>query len=145
MLSVRELAKGEFLYSKGDPSHWFYFMLKGKIELLVDGGAGTSEFKFSKNADEFDFFGMKQFTQEPRNDYARVVSEGGAWVVFIHKDQYEQIVKKTQLSASEQKIDFLIRYVPKLRAVSRSMIEELEVFFMKQVLTQGFIIQKQDE
>jgi signal-transduction protein with cAMP-binding, CBS, and nucleotidyltransferase domain len=90
---VQELSRGDFLYKKGDTSQWFYFMLKGKIEIMVDGGA-PGEFKFSKNADEFDFFGMKQFTSEQRNDYARVVSET-AWVLFIHKDQYEQIVKKT--------------------------------------------------
>ncbi len=46
---------------------------------------------------------------------------------------------------SEQKIDFLMRYVPRLRAVSRNVIEELEVFFIKEVATQGFILQKQDE
>jgi signal-transduction protein with cAMP-binding, CBS, and nucleotidyltransferase domain len=126
-MSVRELKKGDFLYRKGDNSQWFFFMLKGKIEIVVESGG---EFKFSKNADEFEFFGMKQFTSELRNDFARVVTEV-AWVLFIHKDQYELIVKKTQLSASEQKIDFLIRYVPKLRSVNRSMIEELEVFFMK--------------
>lgn len=49
-------------------------------------------------------------------------------------------MKKTQLSASEQKIDFLLRYVPKLRAVSRTMIEELEVFFIKEVITQGYVV-----
>ena len=45
------------------------------------------------------------------------------------------IVKKTQLSTSEQKVDFLVRYVPRLRAVARSMVEELEVFFIKEVAT----------
>lgn len=54
-------------------------------------------------------------------------------------------MKKTILSEGEKKIDFLIRYVPKLRNASRTMIEELEVFFIKQVYTLGFLIQKQDE
>jgi len=38
-----------------------------------------------------------------------------------------------------------MRYVPKLRTASRTMIEEFEVFFMKEVVTQGYLIQKQDE
>jgi CRP-like cAMP-binding protein len=38
-----------------------------------------------------------------------------------------------------------VRYVPRLRAVSRNVIEELEVFFIKEVVTQGYILQKQDE
>lgn len=63
VLSIQELNRGDFLYKKGDSSQWFYFMLKGKIEIVVDGSA-PGEFKFSKNADEFDFFGQKQFTSE---------------------------------------------------------------------------------
>ena len=35
--------------------------------------------------------------------------------------------------------------MPRLRAVSRNVIEELEVFFIKEVVTQGYILQKQDE
>lgn len=69
-----------------------------------------------------------------RNDYAKAVSEK-VEVILIDKDYYEQIVKKTQLSTSEQKIDFLIRYIPKFRAVSRKIIEEMEVFFIKEVAT----------
>lgn len=95
--------------------------------------------------DEYEFFGMRQFADDVRNDYARAVSANGCWVLVIHKESYEQIVKRTQLSAAEQKIDFLIRYVPKLRSVTRSMIEELEVFFIKEVVTQGYILQRQDE
>jgi hypothetical protein len=38
-----------------------------------------------------------------------------------------------------------MRYVPRLRAVSRNVIEELEVFFIKEIVTQGFILQKQDD
>ena len=79
-----------------------------------------------------------------RHDYARAVAET-CWILIINKDQYDQIVKKTQLSVSEQKIDFLMRYVPKLRAVTRTMIEELEILFIKEIVTQGFMIQKQEE
>jgi hypothetical protein len=35
-----------------------------------------------------------------------------------------------------------MRYVPKLRAVTRNMVEELEVFFIKEVVSEGYIIQK---
>jgi vacuolar-type H+-ATPase subunit F/Vma7 len=101
-------------------------------------------FKFSKNVDEYEFFGIKQYPADLRNDFARVASDS-AWVIIIHKKLYEQIVKKTQLSVSEQKIEFLLRYVPKLRALTRNMIEELEVLFIKEVATQGYLIQRQDE
>lgn len=79
-----------------------------------------------------------------RHDYARAVAET-CWILIINKDQYDQIVKRTQLSVSEQKIDFLMRYVPKLRAVTRTMIEELEILFIKEIVTQGFMIQKQED
>ena len=97
----------------------------------------SGDFKFSKGVDEFEFFGIKQGGE--RVDFARAVAET-CWVLVIHKEQYELIVKKTQLSVSEQKIDFLMRYVPKLRAVTRNMVEELEVFFIKEVVTQGYMI-----
>lgn len=86
---------------------------------------------------------MRQAASDLRGDNARAAVD--SWIITIHKEQYEQIVKKTQLSTSEQKIDFLVRYVPKLRAVSRNMIEDLEIFFCKLVVTQGFVLQKQDE
>jgi hypothetical protein len=56
----------------------------------------------------------------------------------IDRDQWEQILKKTMRSEGEKKIDFLIRYVPKLRLASRAMIEELEVFFIKEYMSLGF-------
>jgi hypothetical protein len=55
--------------------------------------AETGELKFSKNVDEFDFFGMRH-SGEARNDFARVVSDK-CWVIHIIKEQYENIVKKT--------------------------------------------------
>lgn len=69
-----------------------------------------------------------------RHDYARAVSDK-VEVLEIDKEQYELIIKKTQISTSEKKIDFLIRYVPKFRSVARKMIEEMEVFFIKEVVT----------
>jgi CRP-like cAMP-binding protein len=138
-MSVRELKAGEFLYQRGDPSPVFYFMLKGKVEIISATGEGAEQtFKFNKNCDEFEFFGLRQSSSDTRGDHARAV--GDCLVVQISKDHYEQIVKKTQLSVSEQKIDFLMRYVPKLRAVSRTMIEDLEIFFQKEVATQGYIL-----
>jgi CRP-like cAMP-binding protein len=61
VISVVELpSKGDFLYKKGDSSQWFYFLLKGKIELVVEDSNGApGEFKFSKNVDEYEFFGMR--------------------------------------------------------------------------------------
>ena len=44
------------------------------------------------------------------------------------------------MSSGEKKIQFLIRYVPKLRLVSRAMIEDFEVFFIKEVVDQGYQI-----
>ena len=109
---------------------------------MADNNEG--ELKFYKNVDEYEFFGMRQSAMDVRHDYCRAVTDK-SWVIVVGKEAYEQVVKKTQLSSSEQKIDFLVRYVPKLRTVARSMVEEFEVFFIKEVVTQGYQIQKQDE
>ena len=150
-MKFKELERGQLLYTKGDNSKYFYFVLKGKLEILVDNtfnmnisasetaaSVSSDQFKFSKNADESEFFGLKSATSDLRLDYARAASDK-VEVILIDKDYYENIVKRTQLSASEQKIDFLIRYVPKFRAVSRKIIEEMEVFFLKESATQGFV------
>lgn len=92
-MKVMEVQKDEFLYKKGDRSNNFFFLLKGKIEILSESHT-SDEFKFSKNVDEFEFFGIKSSVHDPRNDYAKVVTEK-CWVILIDKDFYEQIVKKT--------------------------------------------------
>jgi len=74
---------------------------------------------------------------EKRTDYAKGASEKNE-VLEIDKLKYEQIIKKTELSSGEKKIDFLMRYVPKLRTAAKSMIEEFEVFFIKEDITKGY-------
>ncbi|CDW88486.1 UNKNOWN [Stylonychia lemnae] len=148
-MKFKQLEKGELLYTKGDTSQFFYFVLRGRLEILVDNthmqeGGDQDQFKFSKNGDESEFFGLRTSVTDLRHDYARVASEK-AEVLIIDKDLYEQIVKRTQLSASEQKIDFLVRYIPKFRSVARKLIEEMEILFIKEVATQGYVFQKQDD
>jgi hypothetical protein len=60
-------------------------MLKGKIEIVVESSDGSGEFKHSKNADEYEFFGLKQSPNDLRHDHARVASDV-AWVIEINKD-----------------------------------------------------------
>lgn len=88
---MRSLAKGDFLYEKGEDSKNFYFVLRGKIELLVKS---DDNFKHSKNADDCEFFGLRTDTSEKRSDYARAAAEVNE-VIIIDKEQYEQIIKKT--------------------------------------------------
>jgi CRP-like cAMP-binding protein len=71
-MSLKEVEKGHFLYSKGEASLNFYFILKGKMELVVDSAEG---FKLSKNVDEAEFFGQKSSQTEVRLEYARGVSD----------------------------------------------------------------------
>lgn len=92
-MGIQELNKGDLLYTKGDTSQSFYFLLKGKLELVVDSGV-QGEFKFSKSVDEYEFFGQRTSSSDMRNDYARAVAEK-CWVILINKDQFELIVKKT--------------------------------------------------
>ena len=55
------------------------------MELIVEDQASPGEFKFSKNVDEFDFFGIKQNTADVRQDFARVVTEK-CYVIHIDKN-----------------------------------------------------------
>lgn len=84
-MKFQELQKGEFLFKPGEKGTNFYFLLKGKIELIVEDPQNEGEFKFSKNVDEFDFFGIKSNSANLRQDYARVVTEK-CFVIHIDKD-----------------------------------------------------------
>lgn len=83
-MKFMELSRDEFLYKRGDRSNNFFFLLKGKIEILSQTQA-SDEFKFSKNVDEFEFFGSKSSLSDPRHDFAKVVTEKCV-VVLIDKD-----------------------------------------------------------
>ena len=78
---------GELLYSKGDPSPDFYFLLKGKIEIMAESYQ-QQELKFSKHVDEFEFFGIKSAITDCRHDYAKAITDK-CWVLLINKEQYE--------------------------------------------------------
>lgn len=56
-MKFREVEHDEFLYTKGDASPDFFFLLKGKMEIVVGSNSSNNEFKFSKGIDEYDFFG----------------------------------------------------------------------------------------
>lgn len=68
-----------------------------------------------------------------------------AEVLVIPSFQYENVVKKVHLSTGEKKVEFLFRYVPKIRKGGRAMIEDYEILFIKEIVSKGFLIQKQDE
>lgn len=139
--NLKELSKDDFLYQAGDPGDTFWFLLRGKLDILSKTG---DEFKYSKGIDESTFYGKKEFYNENRLDYAKVTSEKALLIEF-KTAKFNSVVNKTQISEAQKKIDFLIRYVPGFRELPKRMIEDFEVFFLKEQVTQGFQIQKFDE
>lgn len=152
---LHELGKGQYLYRKGDPNGLgFFFVLKGRVELLVTSAQSTtsneavideSEMKFSKHVEVNEYFAYRGTSfSEPRNDYARIVSDS-CELLEIDGQKYLEIMSKTKLSASEKKIDFLIQYVPTLRNLPKKIVEDFEIYFQKEVLTRGYQILKINE
>ncbi len=151
-----EVPKDGSLYDKGSPTTEFYFVLNGKplrtsdrvagkLELLVDSAA-DDELKFSKAVDENEFFGLKESSKDARHDYARGVADLTK-VLAIDRDEYSNIIKKTEMGTGEKKIEFLMRFIPKIRNSdqARRMLEEFEVFFIKEQYTQGYQVLKEGE
>ena len=87
--------------------------MNGNLESHVPSGE-NQEFKFSKSIDEDQIFGLKKFYTEQRPDFAKVISQKAVIIEFNTKTYFD-VISKTQLSASEKKIEFLIRYVPNFR------------------------------
>lgn len=73
-------------------------------------------------------------------DIARSIGE--SLVLEVDKASSEQIRACTVISDAEKKVQFLLRYVPKLRMGSRNIIEDFEILFVKEVYTKGYKILK---
>lgn len=64
---------------------------------------------------------MKAVTSQVRNNYAIAKTE--LKVLVFNTEAYNNLINKKITSAYEKKIDFLLRFGPKLRDVGRSVIE----------------------
>lgn len=58
-----------------------------------------------------------------------------AIIIELKTVKYNHIISKTQLSEGQKKIEFLIRYVPGFRELPKRMVEDFEVFFLKEQVT----------
>lgn len=87
---------------------------------------------------------MKKNYSEDRGDYARVTSEK-LQVIEFDTSKYHDIIQNTEMSTQEKKLDFLTRFVPKVRSLPKKIIEDFEIYFMKEVATQGYFLQTVDD
>lgn len=88
-MSHKEVPKGEFLYQKDDVEapNMIFFILRGKIELLVPTNLEGQGLKFSKNVDEGEFFTY-------RSDFAKSAALQTEVIAF-DKNVYDRIIKRT--------------------------------------------------
>lgn len=78
-----------------------------------------------------------------RQDVAYAAGE--TIVLSVDRASYDKIRTETIQSDAEKKINFLIRYVPRLRMSPRNIIEELDLLFVKECYTRGYKILKEGE
>jgi CRP-like cAMP-binding protein len=118
-LKFTYLNKGEYIYKAGDTGKYFYFVMTGKLEILVKpaGAVGEENYKFSKQIDETEFFGLKDNFNETRSNNARSLT--ACEIISFDAKIYREIIMFTQLSGTQKKIQFLNRFVPKLRTHPR--------------------------
>jgi hypothetical protein len=109
-------------------------MLNGSMQIQVLENEKT---KFSKTIDENDFFGYREGLGQLRNDFCTAV-KNDCQVVQFDSTIYKKLITDTKMSQGEMKIDFLMRYGPQLRKAGRRMIEQYEVFFIKERVTKGY-------
>ncbi len=105
---------------------------------MFTAGEGSDQ-KMLRSFDVGQVFGKKDATNE-RQDIAKAAGE--TTVLAIDRVAYDRIRAETVQSDAEQKIEYLIRYVPKLRMSPRGIIEELDILFVKECYTKGYRIIK---
>ena len=66
-------------------------------------------------------------------------------VMSIDRDAFDRIRVDTIKSDAEQKIDFLMRYVPRMRMSPRNIVEELDILFVKECYPKGYRVIKDGE
>ena len=81
----------------------------------------NNQAKFSKTVDEGTFFGMKETQNQERNDFANA-SQTDTEILVLNSVVYRTIIAKTLQSQADKKVDFLLRYGPKLREAGRQMV-----------------------
>ena len=94
-------------------------------------------------------FGKKEDTTKARyfahaicrQDTAKCAN--GGLVIAIDKNQFEKVRSETLRSEPEQKLEFLMLYIPKLRTFGRKVVEKLDFIFVKESYTKGCKIIKE--
>ncbi len=66
-------------------------------------------------------------------------------VLSIDKKTYERIKVETAKTEAEQKLEFMMRYIPRLRVAPRGLLEELDIMFVRESFGKGFRILKDGE
>jgi hypothetical protein len=70
-----------------------------------------------------------------RQDTAK--SAKGGIILIVNKAEFDKARSETMRSEPEQKLDFLMLFVPKLRLFGRPAIEKLDFLFVKEIHTKG--------
>jgi hypothetical protein len=66
-------------------------------------------------------------------------------LISFQTNSYNQLLQEKQTTVAESKIDFLMRFGPKLRDIGRSMLEEFEVLWLKYEASRGYQFTKFQE
>ncbi len=102
-----------------------------------------NQHKISRTADENSFFGLKDHHNDLRTDFGIALTE--TQIISFNTENYRQILALKEFTTAEKKVDFLMRFGPKLRDFGRNMVEEYEVMWIKQEATRGYQMLKFNE
>ena len=137
-MQYHEFSAEAYIYREEDLASSLFFLLDGRVRVRTEQHNPAAE--RSSGA----FFGVRGCAEDLRCEDVQAAE--AVAVIEIDRAAYESAKKHTQPpSPAEAKVEFLVRYVPRLRAVARRLAEELEVFFIKEVYTRGFRVVKQGE
>jgi len=142
-IEFQSFNKHEEIYSAGEPSKWFFYLLSGAVHLIEVNQEGDE--KIANLFHENQVFGFDKSTNSEdvpcRTKTAK--AEKKTFVLKINILKYENIRKERVVSSAEAKIEYLTRYIPGFRSVSTNVINEFETLFKKEKVTQGFRIIEQ--
>jgi CRP-like cAMP-binding protein len=136
----RTYQKNSTIFTVGDPSKWFYFILDGTVHTLQSDSMGNQ--KISNLYNENQLFGYKKIDENESipNRNKEAVTETPTSILMFDLQIYEKIKRERVLSSAETKIAYLKQYIPGFRSIQEDIIHELEPLFQKEKATKGYRI-----
>lgn len=128
--SLIELNENDILFKKNDDATHFFIVIDGNNNPgIIETFLQENDSKTIISHDKGKIFGKKDVTTK-RDQFAK--ASRNSLILSVPSNSHFKLGSNLSISDAEKKIEFLFRFVPKLRFFPKKDLEELETFFIRE-------------